>query len=185
MRVRWRGFQLGIVLAAFATSASAAAQPSASISGRALDATGRPLAGVSVKLAPPERVVETDPDGRFAFDGLAAGRYTLTLTTPLGRAEVVVDLAEGQPAIRDLTLGSLRVSESVAVSGVAPDGLNVVPGGTAVVDRSDILDSRANNFKDAFELTPGVLAQPRFGADESQFSIRGSGLRNNFHVRGV
>ena len=34
--------------------------------------------------------------------------------------------------------------------------------------------------------TPGVYVQPRFGAaDESQISIRGSGLRNNFHLRGV
>ncbi len=34
--------------------------------------------------------------------------------------------------------------------------------------------------------TPGVFVQPRFGAaDESQISIRGSGLRNNFHLRGV
>ncbi len=33
---------------------------------------------------------------------------------------------------------------------------------------------------------PGVFVQPRFGAaDESQISIRGSGLRNNFHLRGV
>ena len=34
--------------------------------------------------------------------------------------------------------------------------------------------------------TPGVYVQPRFGAaDESQISIRGSGLRNNFHARGI
>jgi uncharacterized glyoxalase superfamily protein PhnB len=35
-------------------------------------------------------------------------------------------------------------------------------------------------------LASGVLIRPRFGAaDESQLSIRGSGLRNNFHLRGV
>ena len=34
---------------------------------------------------------------------------------------------------------------------------------------------------------PGLFekVQPGFGADESQFSIRGSGLRSNFHERGV
>jgi iron complex outermembrane receptor protein len=32
---------------------------------------------------------------------------------------------------------------------------------------------------------PGVLVRPRFGSEESQISIRGSGIRNNFHVRGV
>src|SRR5437773_9393209 len=36
------------------------------------------------------------------------------------------------------------------------------------------------------DFVPGVLIRPRFGAaDESQLSIRGSGLRNNFHLRGV
>ena len=82
-------------------------------------------------------------------------------------------------------LGPPRVSESISVLGTSPDGLSSVPGGTAVIDRAEILDTAANNLKDVFALTPGVLAQPRFGADESQFSIRGSGLRNNFHLRGV
>ena len=30
-----------------------------------------------------------------------------------------------------------------------------------------------------------MLVRPRFGSEESQLSIRGSGIRNNFHVRGV
>ena len=35
-------------------------------------------------------------------------------------------------------------------------------------------------------MVPGVLIRPRFGAaDEAQFSIRGSSLRNNFHQRGI
>ena len=35
-------------------------------------------------------------------------------------------------------------------------------------------------------MVPGVMIRPRFGAaDESQLSIRGSGLRNNFHLRGI
>ncbi|MGH7348849.1 MAG: TonB-dependent receptor family protein, partial [Candidatus Rokuibacteriota bacterium] len=41
-------------------------------------------------------------------------------------------------------------------------------------------------LKDALDFMPGVFVQPRFGAaDESQISIRGSGLRNNFHLRGL
>ncbi len=139
-----------------------------------------------VELAGPvARSTPTDGGGAFAFDALPPGRYTLTVTTPLGRAEAAVDLTEGGDVARDLSLPPPRISEAISVSGVAPDGLDAVPGGTADVPRAEILDTKANNFKDVFELTPGVLAQPRFGADESQFSIRGSGLRNNFHVRGV
>ena len=189
MGSRCRGFRLWLALAglliAFAAFA-AGASPPGSISGRALDATGKPLAGIRVELAGfVSREVETDASGGYAFHGLPGGRYTISMSTPLGNASSVVVLAEGESASLDLSLDVPRVSETVSVSGEAPDGLTAVPGGTAVVDRAEILDTKANNFKDVFRLTPGVLAQPRFGADESQFSIRGSGLRNNFHVRGV
>lgn len=68
----------------------------------------------------------------------------------------------------------------------AREELRRVPGGTTVVDQKTIEESRAANLKDALDFVPGVFVQPRFGAaDESQISIRGSGLRNNFHLRGV
>ncbi|HMB55332.1 MAG TPA: TonB-dependent receptor, partial [Thermoanaerobaculia bacterium] len=38
---------------------------------------------------------------------------------------------------------------------------------------------------DVLFYVPGVLAQSRWGADETQLSVRGSGLRNNFHHRGL
>jgi iron complex outermembrane receptor protein len=54
------------------------------------------------------------------------------------------------------------------------------------VGSQEIRESRGANLQDALDFVPGVLIRPRFGAaDESQLSIRGSGLRNNFHLRGV
>jgi len=61
-----------------------------------------------------------------------------------------------------------------------------VPGGIDLISSEEIQSSRQANLKDVLRLTPGVFVQPRFGAaDESQISIRGSGLRNNFHARGI
>ena len=61
-----------------------------------------------------------------------------------------------------------------------------MPGGTEVVGQQKIEESRGANLKDVLDFVPGVFVRPRFGAaDESQISIRGSGLRNNFHLRGV
>ena len=61
-----------------------------------------------------------------------------------------------------------------------------MPGGVGIVTQEQIEETRAANLKDALDLVPGVMVRPRFGAaDESQLSIRGSGLRNNFHLRGV
>src|SRR4029434_7200907 len=55
-----------------------------------------------------------------------------------------------------------------------------------IVGQPAIEETRAANLKDAIECVPGVMIRSRFGAaDESQLSIRGSGLRNNFHLRGV
>jgi len=60
------------------------------------------------------------------------------------------------------------------------------PGGVAMIEPSVIAASRQANLKDVLRFVPGVWIAPRFGAaDEVQLSIRGSGLRNNFHMRGV
>jgi iron complex outermembrane receptor protein len=64
--------------------------------------------------------------------------------------------------------------------------LERIPGSVDLIGSQEITESRAANLQDVLEFTPGVLIRPRFGAaDESQLSIRGSGLRNNFHLRGV
>jgi iron complex outermembrane recepter protein len=66
------------------------------------------------------------------------------------------------------------------------EALAGVPGGAALIAAERIRATRQANLHDVLRLTPGVYVQPRFGAaDESQLSIRGSGLRNNFHLRGV
>src|SRR4029450_4111149 len=68
----------------------------------------------------------------------------------------------------------------------AREEIERTPGGVGVVGQSTIEESCAANLKDAIEWVPGVMIRPRFGpADESQLSIRGSGLRNNFHLRGI
>ena len=68
----------------------------------------------------------------------------------------------------------------------AREEIDRTPGGVEIVPQKTIEESRAANLKDVLDFVPGVLIRPRFGAaDESQLSIRGSGLRNNFHLRGI
>ena len=82
--------------------------------------------------------------------------------------------------------GSRVPDERTRTDTEAREELRRVPGGTEVVDQQKIEQSRAANLKDALDFVPGVFVQPRFGAaDESQISIRGSGLRSNFHLRGL
>jgi iron complex outermembrane receptor protein len=60
-----------------------------------------------------------------------------------------------------------------------------IPGGTETVDSERYLTGRASTFADTFFLSPGVVAQSRFGSDEARISIRGSGLQRTFHGRGI
>lgn len=60
-----------------------------------------------------------------------------------------------------------------------------IPGGTETIDAERFLTGRSSTFADTFALSPGVVAQSRFGSDEARISIRGSGLQRTFHGRGI
>ncbi len=59
------------------------------------------------------------------------------------------------------------------------------PGSNILIEEKQIVESRALNLQDVLQFAPGVRFQSRFGADEGQFQIRGTSLRNNFHHRGI
>ena len=63
--------------------------------------------------------------------------------------------------------------------------INAIPGGANVIDGDGFRDGRVSTLADALAYSPGVIAQPRFGAEEARLSIRGSGLQRTFHLRGI
>jgi iron complex outermembrane receptor protein len=163
-------------------------QTSATITGVVTDPNGAVLAGARVSAknvaTRQTRHAVADEQGRYTLFNLAPGQYELKATGDNFLAvsrEVSLGAAENLNV--DFPLPLRPVSESVQVE--AETELAAVPGGTALVPLKEIEQSRASNLKDVLSFTPGVLAQSRFGADESQLSIRGSGLRSNFHSRGV
>ncbi len=119
------------------------------------------------------------PSGRPLLLALVAS--TLALAAPARAQE------SPPPMLPPVVVESGRgIDERRRSEDEAREELQRVPGGTDVVGRQRIEESRGVNLKDALDFVPGVLIQPRFGAaDESQISIRGSGLRSNFHLRGV
>ncbi len=78
-----------------------------------------------------------------------------------------------------------RVSKTVATAAESRKELAKTPGGTEVVEAGRYLRGRASTMADTFALSPGVVAQPRFGSDEARISIRGSGMQRTFHGRGI
>ena len=67
----------------------------------------------------------------------------------------------------------------------ALEAIRRTPGGVALMPEDLIERTRAASFEDVLESVPGVYVRARGTGEEPQISIRGSGLRNNFHTRGV
>lgn len=67
----------------------------------------------------------------------------------------------------------------------AKENLSKTAGGTTVVNMETVREGRTSNMQDTLGMAAGVLAQSRFGAEETRLSIRGSGLQRTFHGRGI
>jgi iron complex outermembrane receptor protein len=112
-----------------------------------------------------------------------ATMFVLSLTAPAAGQPPPLS----QPQLPPVVVEGVRVpDERTQPEEQAREEIRRVPGGVDVIGEQQIKDTRASNLQDVLELVPGVWIRPRFGAaDESQLSIRGSGLRSNFHLRGV
>ncbi|HEU4682397.1 MAG TPA: TonB-dependent receptor plug domain-containing protein, partial [Gemmatimonadales bacterium] len=178
-----------------ASASTAVAQETGSIAGRVSAANPDSALGTALVSLDEGMVnLQTDAEGRFQFTGVAPGKHVVIAKRlgyePLRRS---VRVRAGQETVLDLVLApkTMQLAE-LTVIGTRADleerraRLAQVPGSVALVESEQIRRTRQANLKDVLGFTPGVYVQPRFGAaDESQVSIRGSGLRNNFHARGV
>jgi len=150
------------------------------LNGRVTDLTGRPVAGAEVVAGSVS--TRTNGSGLFSID-LEAGKHVVEISAPsLARESRTVDLSTDVRI--DVMLRPLVAATLTVVAETSPETQRVA-GGTAVVSEAEIHETRAHNLQDVLSFVPGVVANSRFGADESQLSVRGSGLRNNFHLRGI
>ncbi|MES2547006.1 MAG: TonB-dependent receptor [Pseudomonadota bacterium] len=96
--------------------------------------------------------------------------------------------AEHNESIRLDTIGVTAAKAGPATQpniDEAKQTINKTAGGVTVVDLQEVREGRVSNFRDTLGLATGVLAQSRFGAEETRLSIRGSGLQRTFHGRGI
>ena len=171
----------------------ARAQGGAIVSGRVTAADGTPVVGAFIIV---------DSAARPSAQTDVVGRYSITVTG--GAHMITARRAEFTPATISMMVGDSAVIADIvlrpaatALAAVTVIGsrsdlaetrvrLQQVPGAVALIDRSAIASTRQANLNDVLRMTPGVYVQSRFGAaDESQISVRGSGLRSNFHARGI
>jgi iron complex outermembrane receptor protein len=118
------------------------------------------------------------------------GYFATALLMPPGlpRPAPAADPLQLPPVIvRETPIPPPVTPERLYNENQAREAIERTPGGVALIGPSEINESLGTNLKDVLDFVPGVFVQGRQGAtsEESQFSIRGSGLRNNFHLRGV
>lgn len=91
-----------------------------------------------------------------------------------------------QPAttVDSIIVTAQRNPDEPPVVAEARERLSRTPGAVSVVAAETYEDRFAQGFYDTLRNVPGVLAQKRYG-EETRLSIRGSGIAQGFHQRGV
>ena len=184
---------LAVLSVAF-ISRALAAQSSGELAGRVSTSSDSPIVGAFISVDDAAPVAQSDADGRFRISGLLPGSHVVHVRRS-GYIESLdtVTIDSAAPVELDVKLSTkVATLTDVTVIGTKSDlaerreQLAQIPGGVTMVEAPQIRATRQANLKDVLQFVPGVYVQPRFGAaDESQISIRGSGLRDNFHARGV
>ena len=161
------------------------AQSGGSIQGTVVDPRGQAVAGASVAVASPTKVVGTavtGADGKFVVNGLAAGTYTVeTSATGFGtevRHNLVV--AAGQTATVAVGLSVASVSEEVTVEAEADSSIAVQNAPVkALLDaasaRTEITSgyirdftSPVTDFSDITQAAPGTVTWSSNGVGNGQ-----------------
>ncbi len=121
----------------------------------------------------------------MTFNALAAPRALLA-ALPLAVAFACPALAfDDQPVTVDsIIVTAQRNPDDPPVVAEARARLSRTPGAVSVVAAETWEDRFAQGFYDTLRNVPGVLAQKRYG-EEARLSIRGSGIAQGFHQRGV
>jgi outer membrane receptor protein involved in Fe transport len=155
-----------VMLAALAAKAIAQSQgATGDLTGQVKDETGGVLPGAYVTASAPGgrgyEATVTDQEGRFTFNGIAAGAYTVRAAMPgfVTAEQTGVKVAAGVPARIVVTLTLATRSEAVVVTGSRKEELvRHAPAAVAVIDSDDLAKSPATNYADLARQMPGVNA---------------------------
>ena len=89
-----------------------------------------------------------------------------------------------ETTVDSIIVTGTRNPDDPPVVAEARTRLSRTPGAVSVVAAETFEDRFAQGFYDTLRNVPGVLAQKRYG-EEARLSIRGSGIAQGFHQRGV
>lgn len=184
---------LGLLVVVLCSPGFAIAQSStATLSGTVHDPNSAVVAGANVALVytsqGTQRLDTTNKEGRFFFQALTPGQYSLTVTAngfaPQTK-NVVVSVNDDVSVRIELTVNP--VSQTVDVTDVAPL-ISELPAVNRVIDRDALknLPISVGNIQPLIFLSPGVTIAPPTAANPGQFSSNGQRTNSNgFFVDGA
>lgn len=182
-----RALSILVVLAVALThvSPAIASQDAASLSGVVTDQGAGSIADAGVELMAGETIVRstrTDSDGRYRFDGIQPGAYTIRFTAAgFDLAERRVTVSAATAASVDVRLSVQGVEERVVVSGErarteVEARRAATPGGVTVIEGEELYRRQVTGLADMLRYVQGVWAESSSGSEELFFSSRGSNL---------
>jgi iron complex outermembrane receptor protein len=107
-----------------------------------------------------------------------------TAASFLSSAAFAADEAEQRSTVDSVTVTARPNPEDPPIVAQARKRLSETPGAVAVISSEAYADRYALGLTDAVRDVPGVYAEKKFGED-TRLSIRGSGIGNSSHNRGV
>lgn len=161
-------FVLTLLTVLVAPALTAAGQTSGTLSGRAVDASGAVVPGVTISARHLERGVERDTvtgsDGRFVLAALPVGAYDvraeLSGFRPVVRQGVA--LTVGEAVAIEFTLEVSGLAEAVSVVGAVP-AVNTRTGELSYLVEARTIEQlplNGRNYTDLAFLQPGVTPYP-------------------------
>jgi hemoglobin/transferrin/lactoferrin receptor protein len=183
---RLRRGQLAILATLVLTAVIANAQdnPVGSISGLVKDAGGAVIDGADVSLSTSQRVglrkIKTDSQGRFQFDDIGAGSYSLVVSrTDFSTRREVVRVFAGKTSEVEVLLQVNQITEQVTVTseaGLVAEARSVAQP-VNVIDEEKIMDRATEVVAQAVDEEQGVNLQ-RTAPSLSAVFVRGMTGRN-------
>jgi hypothetical protein len=183
---------IGCLLVLLATTSSFAQVDRAVLEGTVEDPSGAAIAGAGVvSLAVDTGIKEeqrTNSKGYYRFPGLAVGRYTVTVTDPGFKTQVIenVIVQVGQTRTLDARLAVGAIAEKVEVTAtVAPAERSSAEASTVIT--TDQIANLPNNGRDWASFTLlAPFAQDDGGGDQRTIRFAGRARDdNNFQFDGV
>jgi iron complex outermembrane receptor protein len=152
------------------------AQTPGQVTGSILDATGLPLAGVTISIrGTANRNAQTDADGQFDLQGVPEGDYELTAAHPgFAPAYRTFRLATGETASVSLTLSVAMLERTVVTAArTGETDVQTTPMAVSVLRGAELALGENHTIEQIADLAPSVTFSQNTGF--AQLSIRGIG----------